>query len=224
MNKNKLWLRWTAANALAELVGLGATFAVIGLLSSKMNTQQTTGILLSFVVAVLSGAIEATIVGLAQWWAMHPWFPMIARFAWWRATLIGALLGYVLGYLPSTLMSLGETVAQTPQAEPPEWITLLLAAGLGAVAGAVLSFAQWLVLRGKVKHAGLWIPANMLAWAFGMPVIFLGMDLAFKMIEAWQSVLVVAGALLVAGICVGAIHGRFLMVLSKKKGDDNVRQ
>jgi hypothetical protein len=64
------------------------------------------------------------------------------------------------------------------------------------LAGAVLSFAQWLVLRGKVKRAGLWIPANMLAWAFGMPVIFLGMDLAFKMNEVWQSVLVVGGALL----------------------------
>jgi hypothetical protein len=223
LNKKILWLRWTAANALAELVGLGATFAVIGILSSKMDTQQTTGVLLSFAIAVLSGAIEATIVGLAQWWAMHPWFPMIARFAWWRATLIGALLGYVLGYLPSTLMSMGETVAQTPQAEPPEWITLLLAAGLGAVAGAVLSFAQWLVLRNKIKHASLWIPANMLAWAFGMPIIFLGMDLAFKMTEIWQSVLVVAGALLIAGIFVGAIHGRFLMFFLEK-GEDNVRQ
>jgi hypothetical protein len=37
-------------------------------------------ILLSFAIAVLSGAIGATIVGLAQWWAMHPWFPQIGRF------------------------------------------------------------------------------------------------------------------------------------------------
>ncbi len=213
-NRNMLWLRWIIANALSELVGLGATFAMIGLLSSRIDTRQIAGILLSFVIPVVSGAIEATIVGLTQWWTMHPWFPMIGRFAWWRATLVGALLGYVLGYLPSTLMSMGEAATQTPQAEPPQWITLLLAAGLGAVAGAVLSFAQWLVLRRKVKRAGLWIPANMLAWAFGMPVIFLGMDLAFKMTEVWQSVLVIGGALLVAGIIVGAIHGRFLVVLA----------
>ena len=216
-NKNVLWLRWTTANALSELVGLGATFATIGLLVSKIDTQHITGILLSFIIAVLSGAIEATIVSLAQWWAMHLWFPMIGRFAWWRATLIGALIGYVLGYLPSTLMSMGQATTQTTQVEPPQWVTLLLAAGLGALAGAVLSFAQWLVLRGKVKRAGLWIPANMLAWAFGMPVIFLGMDLAFKMTEVWQSVLVVGGALLLAGIIVGAIHGRFLVVLAGEK-------
>jgi len=117
--------------------------------------------------------------------------------------------------LPSTLMSMGEAASQTPQAEPPEWVILLLAAGLGAVAGAVLSFAQWLVLRNNVKRGGLWIPANMLAWAFGMPVIFLGMDLAFKMAEVWQAVLVAGGALLAAGILVGAIHGRFLVTLAE---------
>jgi glucan phosphoethanolaminetransferase (alkaline phosphatase superfamily) len=216
-NRNTLWYRWIIANALSELIGLGATFATIGLLISKIDTQQITGIVLSFALTVLSGAIEATLVGLAQWWALHPWFPLIGRFAWWRATLAGALLGYVLGYLPSTLMSMGNAATQTTQAEPPEWVTLLLAAGLGAVAGAVLSFAQWLVFRSKLKRAGLWIPANMLAWAFGMPVVFLGMDLAFKMTEAWQSVLVVGGALLIAGIIVGAIHGRFLVILAGEK-------
>lgn len=54
----------------------------------------------------------------------------------------------------------------------------------------------------------------MLAWACGMPVIFLGMDLAFKMAETWQTVLVIAGAILLAGIIVGAIHGRFLVILA----------
>jgi hypothetical protein len=212
--RNILWFRWTTANGLSELMGLGATFATIGLLLSKIDTQHITGILLSFAITVLSGSIEATIVSLAQWWAMRPWFPMIGRFTWWRATLVGALIGYILGYLPSTLMSMGETVTQTSQAEPPQWVTLLLAALLGAVAGAVLSFAQWLVLRSKVKRAGLWIPANMLAWAFGMPVIFWGMDVAFKMAEIWQSVLVVGCALLIAGMVVGAIHGRFLVILA----------
>jgi hypothetical protein len=210
-------LRWTGANGLAELVGLGATFATIGLLISKIDTRQIMGSLLAFAITVASGAIEATIVGLTQWWVMHPWFPTIERPAWWRATLVGALLGYVLGYLPSTLMSMGEATTQTVQAEPPEWVTLLMAAGLGAAAGAVLSFAQWLVLRGKVRRAGVWIPANMLAWACGMPIIFLGMDQAFKMNAVWQSVLVVAGAILVAGLVVGAIHGVFLASMT---GDD----
>jgi len=217
-SQRQLWYRWIGANAFGELFGLGLTFIMTGFAFSKLDNQQTmTGILLSFVFAVTSGAVEATILGLAQWWAMHPWFPTIERSAWWRGTLIGALIAYVLGYLPSTLMSMGEAIAQSaPVAEPPQWIVLLLAAGLGAVGGAVLSFAQWLAMRGKVKRAGLWIPANMLAWFFGMPVIFWGIDLAFKMSAPWQSVLLMAGTLLLAGAVVGAIHGKFLASLTKE--------
>ena len=218
MNKNQLWSRWTLANAFSELFGLGLTFLITGLVFSRLDSQGTmTSILLSFVFAVASGAVEATIVGLAQWWAMHPWFPSIERFAWWRGTFIGALIAYVLGYLPSTLMSMGEASASSaPIAEPPQWVVLLLAAGMGAVGGVVLSFAQWLVMRGKVKRAGLWIPANMLAWIFGMPIIFWGIDMAFKMPTIWQSVLLMAGTLFVAGAVVGGIHGWFLVRLAEQ--------
>ena len=214
MRKNQLWARWTLANAFSEMIGLGLTFAITGLFFSSLGEQNSAGsILLSFAVAVLSGAVEATFVGLAQWWAMQPWFPSMERSAWWRGTLIGALIAYVLGYLPSTLMSMGEAASSTaPVAEPAQWIVLLLAAGMGAVGGVVLSFAQWLAMRGK----GIWIPANVLAWLFGMPVIFWGIDLAFKMSALWQSVVVMATTLFVAGAVVGAIHGLFLMRLADK--------
>jgi hypothetical protein len=219
MNNNwkVLWWRWTIANGLAELIGLGGTFAIIGLLITRFDSTGIAGILLAFLLTIASGAIEATIVGLAQWWVMHPWFPKIGRLAWWRGTLIGALVAYGLGYLPSTLMSMGNSSTQASQAEPPQWLTLLLAAGLGVVSGAVLSFAQWLVLRSHARRAGWWIPANMLAWAFGMPIIFLGMDLAFKGYAVWQTVSVIAGAILVAGLVVGAIHGSFLVVMAGEK-------
>jgi len=217
MLNSKLFQRWVLANALAELFGLGLTFAITGLVFSKLDDQGTiTSILLSFIFAVLSGTVEATVVGLAQWWAMNPWFPVVNRFDWWRGTLIGAMIAYVLGYLPSTLMSMGEAANQSaPMEEPAQWIVLLLAAGMGAVGGAVLSFAQWLELRDKVEKAGIWIPANMLAWAFGMPFIFWGVDMAFKMPLVWQSVSVMAGSLLIAGGVVGAIHGTFLVKMAE---------
>lgn len=219
MNKNQLWSRWTLANALSEMVGLGLTFLITGLVFSQLDGVGTlTSILLSFAFAVASGVVEATIVGLAQWWAMRPWFPSIERLAWWRGTIVGALIAYVLGYLPSTIMNMGEaTASSAPMTEPPQWIVLLLAAGMGAVGGAVLSFAQWLVMRGKVKGAGAWIPANMLAWTFGMPVIFWGIDMAFKMSALWQSVLLMAVTLFIAGAMVGGIHGLFLVRLVEEE-------
>ncbi|RPJ49874.1 MAG: hypothetical protein EHM21_06120, partial [Chloroflexi bacterium] len=139
--KDPLWQRWVTANALGEMAGLGLTFLIGALFFTQFGDQETVGwILASFVVAVASGAIEATIVGLAQWWAMNPWFPAVKRRAWWLATLAGALVAYIFGYLPSTLMNLGEQVAEAPAQvmEPPQWIVLLLAAGMGAVGGAVL--------------------------------------------------------------------------------------
>lgn len=213
-----LWLRWVAANALGEMFGLGLTLAVGGVILSSLGNQQSVlVILISFLVAVASGVIEATLVGLSQWWAMHPWFLMITRDSWWLATLIGALVAYVMGYLPSTLMSLGEQASQTqaPTAEPAQWLVLLLAAGLGAVGGAVLSFAQWLAMRHKVRGASIWIPANMLAWLVGMPLIFWGIDAAQKLGGLVWLILFMAGVLLLTGTVVGAIHGAFLLRLAK---------
>lgn len=218
-NRSALWLRWVGVNALGELFGLGGTLAVAGLAISHLEDQnQIAMVLVSFLIAIASGAIEATVVGLAQWWAMHPWFSSISRSSWWRATLIGALLAYVLGYLPSTLMSLGEPASQAAVSEPTQWIVLLLAGGLGMVGGAVLSFAQWLVLRVQVPRAGWWIPANMLAWLVGMPVIFWGIDLAQKGRPILQAVLLMGGVLLLAGAIVGAIHGTFLVWMAGPAG------
>jgi uncharacterized membrane protein len=148
---------------------------------------------------------------------MHPWFPTITRRVWWLATLAGALVAYVLGYLPSTLMSLGEQAAESPAVEPPQWIVLLLAAGLGAVGGAVLSFAQWLAMRKKLERAGWWIPANMLAWLVGMPIVLWGIDAAQKGQPLFQSVLLLAGVLFLTGAVVGAIHGAFLIRLKERE-------
>jgi len=207
-----LWLRWVEANAFGELFGLGATLAVGGYAISRLDTRNgVTMVLVAFLIAVLSSVIEATVVGLAQWWAMRPWLPLITRRAWWLATLAGALLAYILGYLPSTIMNLGEQAAQTTITEPPQWLILLLAGGLGMVAGAALSFAQWLVLRKHLTWAGWWLPANMLAWLGGMPVIFWGIDAAQKGQPLLQAALIVGGALFLAGIVVGAIHGAFLV-------------
>ncbi len=214
ISSSSLWWRWVAANALSEAAGLGLTFALTGLIFTRLDAVPgVAAVLLTFAGAVAGGAIEATVVGLAQWWAMHPWFPTIGRFAWWRASLIGALLAYVLGYTPSTVINLLQTEATTaaPVSEPPQAIVLLLAAGLGAVAGAVLSFAQYLALRGHVSRAGRWIPANMLAWAVGMPIVFTAIDLAFKLPQTWQAVLLMVAALLLMGAVVGAIHG-FVLV------------
>jgi hypothetical protein len=215
--KSLLWRRWVAANATSEAVGLGLTLALTGLVLSQL--EALTGVaaaLVAFAAAVASGLIEATLVGLAQHWAMGPWFPAITRRSWWLATAAGALLAYVLGYLPSTIINLMQAsdAAAAPVSEPPQAVVLLLAAGMGAVTGAILSAAQVLALRTSVPRAGWWIPANMLAWAVGLPIVFAAIDLAFAQPALWRSVMVMAGALLGMGAVVGAINGLALVRLA----------
>jgi len=206
---HRLWQRWVIANAAGELFGLGLTFGVV---AAGFTWLESLGGILSivggFVFAIVSGIFEATLVGWGQWWAMHPWFPAIRRNDWWRATSIGALIAYFMGYLPSTIMSLvAESAPAAPGTEPAQGIVLLLAAGMGLMGGAVLSFAQWLVLRKHVQRTWIWIPANMLAWMVGMPLIFWGIDFAQRMGSMLQMVGVMAGILLAVGVIVGAIHG-----------------
>jgi hypothetical protein len=204
-----------AANALAEALGLGGTFAIAVFAFSRLGEGSGPArVLVAFALAVASGGVEATVVGLAQLWPMRPWFPPIRARAWWLATLAGALFAYALGCLPSTLIDLGEQAASAP-IEPPQWEVLLPAAALGAVAGAVLSFAQWLALRRQVERAGLWIPANALAWAAGMPVIFRGIDVAQRARSAAMAIPLMAGVLFVTGAVVGATHGAFLVRLAR---------
>lgn len=221
LNLSGLWQRWVAANAISEMLGLGATFAVTALALTRLNSGGAAMALAAYGLEVGAGAIEATLVGLAQWWAMRPWFPQISRKAWWLGTLGGALAAYVLGFLPSTIMGLMEESAQAQgqtaaMQEPPMGVVLLLAAGMGLVAGAMLSFAQWLVLRKTVRGAGMWIPANMLAWMFGMPLVFWGIDAAQKGQPLYQSILLMIGVLLAMGAVVGAVHGWFLVRIAEK--------
>jgi len=95
------------------------------------------------------------------------------------------------------------------------WIRWVIANGLGAVGGAVLSFVQWLVLRKSMQGAPIWIPANMLAWMVGMPIIFWGIDTAQRFNDLTSTIIFLGGVLLVTGLVVGAIHGAFLVRLAK---------
>jgi hypothetical protein len=59
-----LWLRWVGANALAEMVGLGATFALDALILARVASMPgIAASLLGIVMVAATGAIEGTIVG-----------------------------------------------------------------------------------------------------------------------------------------------------------------
>jgi hypothetical protein len=211
--RNRFWQRWVAANALGELLGLGTVAAMGFFVFQRTGEPTNTGQVLAFAaVFIILGGFEGLVVGLAQRHILRSLLPSVR--GWVLATTVGAFVAWAIGMLPSTVISLMPQSDTGANLEPPLALVLLLAAGLGAVAGPLLAVFQWLSLRKVLPgNAWLWLPANALAWALGMPVIFLGAQSNELTSSATVVAVSVALAILVAGAVVGAVHGRVLMGL-----------
>jgi hypothetical protein len=205
----RLWLRWVLANALGETIGLGGTALVA---AAVLYAGQKTGAYaaLAGLVVVAGTLIEGTVVGTAQWLVLGRALPRMRWRIWVLATGAGAFVAWTLGMIPSTLLGSG---GSEPSAEPAEAVVLGLAFIMGFVLGPILGLAQWLVLRRFVRNAALWMPANALAWAFGMVIIFLGVDIALDSGSATSTVSYLAVTIAFAGAIVGAVHGVALVWL-----------
>ena len=168
-------------------------------------------------MAVLLGTLlEGVVVGIAQGVVLEARRPDVRRSAWVLATSLGAGLAWLVGMLPSTVMSLSAPPTELSAIqEPALLIQLLLAAGLGLVTGPILGGAQWAVLRRHFPRSASWLWANALAWAFGMPVIFAGMNLVPWTGMAGPRVAAIYSVCLAAGLIVGAVHGVVLMRMTR---------
>ncbi|HKJ59513.1 MAG TPA: hypothetical protein VKA37_09795 [Halobacteriales archaeon] len=209
----RLWRRWVFANGAGEVVGLGMV-GLVGVALATATRLEADGFGSVAVAATLVtlGTFEGAVVGYAQWRAMQRAFPAIGTHRWVGATAVGAFVAWTVGMLPSTIGDGGAPVG--PTNEPSLGVVLLLAAGLGIVAGVLLSGVQWLVLREHAIAAWRWLPANAVAWVVGMPVIFLGVSLVPDGPIGAVAVVVVLATAGVAGLVVGAIHGVALVELA----------
>jgi hypothetical protein len=206
------WGLWVAANCFAELIGLGgagaASFAAI------VTWGEPDTVLLAAAFAALAiglGAFEGAMVGWAQARVLRRRLPGLR--GWVGATVLGAVIAWTLGMLPSTIVSL-TSAATAPPPVMSDWAQLALAVPLGLVAGVILAIPQWRVLRRYVKRAGLWLLANTLAWAVGMPLVFVAAGVRPEGSPLTVALLVL-GSLATAGAAVGAIHGAFLCWLTR---------
>lgn len=213
-----LWTKWILANSLGELLGLGATFAIgMGLFSGLAEVPGAAAVLLTVGLMTATGVLEGGLVGLAQWIVLRQIFPGITRRAWVWATILGALIAWLLASFSMSMADFSQPADPGLASQPSQALVLIVAAGMGLGAGLVLSAAQWRVLRKQVYKAWLWLPANALAWAAGMPLIFAAVDLAEQAAATISIILVMAAGISLAGAIVGAIHGICLLYLYSSK-------
>lgn len=67
------------------------------------------------------------------------------------------------------------------------------------------------MLRRHLSGAAGWLAANAAAWALGMPLVFLGADLASRGGPIPVVAGILAATLLATGSVVGAVHGLWLV-------------
>ena len=104
-SKLRLWWQWILANALGELVGLGATFAIgFGLFSGLSDIPGIGAVLLSAGLMTTTGVLEGGVVGFAQWVVLRHAIQGISWRSWVLATIIGALIAWFFGSIAGGVM------------------------------------------------------------------------------------------------------------------------
>jgi hypothetical protein len=206
------WWRWVAANSAGELVGLGGV-AALGYLASSLTGEhagvaQTLGMA---ILLVLAGSFEGFVLGYFQANVLKLRIPMLE--GWVKGTVVGTVVAWGLGMMPSTIMNLLQIATSEPTPIVSTGLRMIMAAGLGLVAGPVLAYFQWRVLRHYVPKAHWWLPANALAWAVGMPIIFAGVHVVVNTQVIALAVLAAGATIFAAGAAVGGIHGVALLLL-----------
>jgi hypothetical protein len=194
-------LRWLAACAGAEAIGMAAS-------AGAAHTSDGLPAALGFAVLVAGGLVEGTALGVAQSTVLATRLGPARRRAWVVVTVLVAGVGWAAGAAPATLTENG-----SDGPAPALGLIILGAAALGLVMGALLGIGQGAVLRRRVRHPWRWVPANALAWAVAMAVIFAGATTAGA---SWPWPAVVGyGALTggLAGAGLGAVTGLWLDVL-----------
>jgi hypothetical protein len=217
--QSQTWAQWTAANGLGELIGLGGAFA-FGLFIGKMLGEPTTvPIALAYLTAVVLIAIlEGAAVATAQWIVLSRTLAVSQR-AWTKATLTGTLIAWLLGVVPSSLATYQQR-SGVPLPEPSQTTVILFTAIMGAVLGAVLALPQALVLRRVVEHPFRWIPANVIAWAIGMPLVFSLVGVTIARSRSLDAVVILICRIGLIGAVVGGIHGLWLVTFVRRESDD----
>lgn len=201
--RRRLWARWTAATMAGETLGFGVP-AVVGGIAYAVAVPEAATVPL----AVVAGAVEGAILGYAQSRVLRRELVGFEPSAWVVATSAAAVLGWAVG------MSLGVYGRSLPTG------VLIVALIVGAaVLLAAVGWAQWVVLRRHVAGAGLWIPANALAWLLGLAFPFAGMSFVDEGDPA--GLVAVAGIVsgLGMGFVVAAVTGLALVrLLAPEKG------
>ena len=157
-------------------------------------------------VALIGGLITGSILAWFQYGTLRKRYAGLSWKRWWGNTALAFTAGWFIAIIPSLSFSgsYGFEQVVLPFGLP----TYAMVYGsilLGAIMGALIGTAQWLILRKHRERARRWIGMNIFGWAFGAFIMTMS-GLLYPGTELLNVMLMVAGvgglltALVLAGI------------------------
>ena len=197
-------------SGIGEMLGIGVAgslaVAVNILLGEPASFLEKTLVL---GVMLIAGLFEGSSIAWFQWSVLRRKFTSMLFKNWWKYTVTVALLGWFFGSLPSLFFVNGNNPSNVT--EPSMLLIILIAIAGGAVAGLLFGWFQGLELKRHTSNWKLWIPANSLAWAVALAVIFYAATWPDANTPVFQIIIsaVIGGC--VAGLSLGMLTGFFLI-------------
>ena len=163
---NYLWLRW-AITGLAGFVGGMTIKTIIEILADIGGFSAALESISPAMFGALFGAMLGVSTGLAQWLVLRRRIAGVG--AWLPATLFTTTLFWLL----HNAEVFG--FAHTP------WGLVGQGFGHGAIIGAMLGTAQYLVLRGQLKDAGRWVLISTVSWSVAGAIMHFLLDVVLAL-------------------------------------------
>jgi hypothetical protein len=193
-----IWLRWLAYTE--------AGYVLRGLILTAAPVR-TPG---DLALAQMVGALGLGIVAFLQWRILARYLDRSKWWSWVGATVFGQLAATVVVTLLVAAPILLGGVTPLIEHLDPSALQFLARVITGALLGAALGFAQWLVLRRDLLATGWWIPATSLAGAA------LGFVTPASGLSSSAGLPPLVTAQLISGVIVGSITGIALIWLLRK--------
>lgn len=149
-----LWLCWTVATAVGELVGFTIP-AIAGAAAAWLQAGQ----LAMASALVLAELGEGAMLGLAQWLVLRHPLPSLTRRSWVAATALAAGFAWIIGMLPSTI---GELASVSPIC----WWSARLSSALYSSARSAVDSGSCCGAMSHVLRYGCWRTGLPGCWAW----------------------------------------------------------
>jgi hypothetical protein len=190
-----LVLRSRTRDALVSALAITVGSVLLCSVSAGGPAQIEGPFVTSLRTGLVGGAIGGGFVALCQHLILRRRLTAINGWVW--VTLVAWTVGWASGWIAvDTFSALSAPYAR---GMPLTAVGMPLTVVIGAMAGALVGLAQWVILRRHVKRAGWWIAATAGSWGLAFVSIAAGVGLMYR------------------GVIVGGVTGAALVWLTSPR-------